>query len=68
MDATLSCAAFFWRQFHSDSGYEQHHADRDHTHGAAPAQAEVPAPVYPAAGRPGPASARGGRLRLPAHL
>ncbi|KPI02868.1 hypothetical protein OK074_5018 [Actinobacteria bacterium OK074] len=35
--------------------------------GSAPAEEEIPLPVYPAAGRPGPASARGGRLKLPAH-
>ncbi|MFJ2739656.1 ATP-binding protein [Streptomyces sp. NPDC087440] len=28
---------------------------------------EMPAPLYPASGRPGPASARGSRLKLPAH-
>ncbi|MFG2996585.1 ATP-binding protein [Streptomyces sp. NPDC048340] len=30
-------------------------------------EAHMPLPVYPASGRPGPASARGTRLRLPAH-
>ncbi|MFA7764875.1 VirB4 family type IV secretion system protein [Streptomyces sp. NRRL S-448] len=32
-----------------------------------PAEEEMPLPLYPAAGRPGAASARGSRLRLPAH-
>ncbi|MEU7601916.1 ATP-binding protein [Streptomyces sp. NPDC041003] len=32
-----------------------------------PAAEEMPLPLYPAAGRPGAASARGNRLRLPAH-
>ncbi|MCY0942357.1 VirB4 family type IV secretion system protein [Streptomyces antarcticus] len=32
-----------------------------------PAQEEMPRPHYPLAGRPGSASARGNRLRLPAH-
>ncbi|WP_338676801.1 ATP-binding protein [Streptomyces sp. SCSIO 30461] len=31
------------------------------------AEAEMPAPLYPAGGRPGHGSARGNRLRLPAH-
>ncbi|MGW6742828.1 VirB4 family type IV secretion system protein [Streptomyces sp. NPDC055025] len=34
---------------------------------AEPAEQEAPRPVFPAGGRPGPASARGSRLRLPAH-
>ncbi|MGK4906437.1 VirB4 family type IV secretion system protein [Streptomyces albus] len=40
-----------------------------HTHpGAAePAGHEMPSPTYPPSGRPGPASGRGGRLKLPAH-
>ncbi|MFF5537847.1 ATP-binding protein [Streptomyces cinerochromogenes] len=33
----------------------------------APAEHDTPPPVYPPAGRPGPASARGNRLKLPAH-
>lgn len=41
-------------------------ADRDPAHSPL-VEAEMPAPVYPAAGRPGPASARGGRLKLAAH-
>ncbi|WP_406186165.1 VirB4 family type IV secretion system protein [Streptomyces sp. NBC_01006] len=32
-----------------------------------PAEEEMPLPLYPAAGRPGASSARGSRLRLPAH-
>ncbi|MFF5491342.1 VirB4 family type IV secretion system protein [Streptomyces virginiae] len=32
-----------------------------------PAEEEMPRPLYPAAGRPGATSARGNRLRLPAH-
>jgi nucleotide-binding universal stress UspA family protein len=32
-----------------------------------PDENETPTPLYPPGGRPGPASARGGRLRLPAH-
>ncbi|MFF3088681.1 VirB4 family type IV secretion system protein [Streptomyces nojiriensis] len=32
-----------------------------------PAEQDMPLPLYPAAGRPGAASARGNRLRLPAH-
>ncbi|MFF8447701.1 VirB4 family type IV secretion system protein [Streptomyces leeuwenhoekii] len=35
--------------------------------GDTPAGHDMPPPVYPAAGRPGPASARGNKLRLPAH-
>ncbi|MFI0776191.1 VirB4 family type IV secretion system protein [Streptomyces sp. NPDC021212] len=35
--------------------------------GPAPAEHGTPAPLYPPSGRPGPASARGDRLRLPAH-
>ncbi|MFE9970214.1 VirB4 family type IV secretion system protein [Streptomyces hirsutus] len=38
-----------------------------HAAGTAPAEHETPAPHYPPRGRPGPASARGNRLRLPAH-
>lgn len=37
------------------------------TTGATAAEAEMPAPLYAPAGRPGTASARGKRLRLPAH-
>ncbi|MFB6992223.1 VirB4 family type IV secretion system protein [Streptomyces sp. NPDC056178] len=32
-----------------------------------PAEAEAPSAPYPPSGRPGPASARGNRLRIPAH-
>ncbi|MFJ9667665.1 ATP-binding protein [Streptomyces sp. NPDC101219] len=32
-----------------------------------PAEHEMPAPLYPPSGRPGPASARNNRLKLPAH-
>ncbi|MBJ7004868.1 ATP-binding protein [Streptomyces sp. CRPSP2-6A1] len=32
-----------------------------------PAEHDMPVPVYPVGGRPGPASARGNRLKLPAH-
>ncbi|GHH29563.1 ATP-binding protein [Streptomyces rubradiris] len=35
--------------------------------GAGPAEHDPPPPVYPAGGRPGRASARGNRLKLPAH-
>ncbi|MFF5438848.1 ATP-binding protein [Streptomyces achromogenes] len=35
--------------------------------GAGPAEHDTPPPVYPAGGRPGRASARGNRLKLPAH-
>ncbi len=35
--------------------------------GTATADHESPAPLYPPSGRPGPASARGNRLRLPDH-
>ncbi|MFC9431462.1 ATP-binding protein [Streptomyces sp. NPDC056987] len=35
--------------------------------GAEPAEHAAPAPLYAAGGRPGPASARGNRLKLPAH-
>lgn len=38
-----------------------------HPSGHQPAEAHMPLPVYPAYGRPGAASARGTRLRLPAH-
>ncbi|EOY45698.1 VirB4 family type IV secretion system protein [Streptomyces anthocyanicus] len=38
-----------------------------HPAGPAPAEQEVTAPLYPAGGRPGAASARGSRLTLPAH-
>lgn len=38
-----------------------------HSPGQTPADDETPPPVYPAFGRPGPASARANRLRLPAH-
>jgi hypothetical protein len=38
-----------------------------HPAGQEPAEQETPAPVYPLAGRPGPASARGNKLKLPAH-
>ncbi|OXY93468.1 ATP-binding protein [Streptomyces diastatochromogenes] len=38
-----------------------------HSAGTAPAEHKMPAPLYPPSGRPGPASARGNRLRLPAH-
>ncbi|WP_406149438.1 VirB4 family type IV secretion system protein [Streptomyces anulatus] len=34
---------------------------------AAPDEHTMPAPLYPSNGRPGPGSARGSRLRLPAH-
>ncbi|WP_121827769.1 VirB4 family type IV secretion system protein [Streptomyces sp. S1] len=37
------------------------------TTGTTAAEAEMPAPLYAPAGRPGTASARGKRLRLPAH-
>ncbi|MFC5958570.1 VirB4 family type IV secretion system protein [Streptomyces pratens] len=39
----------------------------NHAAGTAPTEHEAPAPLYPPRGRPGPASARGNRLRLPAH-
>ena len=32
-----------------------------------PSKQQMPSPLYPPSGRPGPASARGNRLRLPAH-
>ncbi|MGW1601277.1 ATP-binding protein [Streptomyces eurythermus] len=35
--------------------------------GAGPAERDTPPPIYPAGGRPGRASARGNRLKLPAH-
>ena len=35
--------------------------------GPAPAERETPAPLYPLSGRPGHHSARGNRLKLPAH-
>ncbi|MFI1652764.1 ATP-binding protein [Streptomyces avidinii] len=38
-----------------------------HPSGQEPTEAHMPLPVYPAYGRPGAASARGTRLRLPAH-
>ncbi|MFJ8794592.1 ATP-binding protein [Streptomyces sp. NPDC102462] len=38
-----------------------------HHAGTARAEHEMPAPLYPASGRPGPGSARGNRLKLPAH-
>lgn len=38
-----------------------------HPAGTAPAEHEAPAPLYPPGGRPGPGSARGNRLKLPAH-
>ncbi|MCC2276217.1 ATP-binding protein [Streptomyces sp. ET3-23] len=38
-----------------------------HPPGREPAEQATPAPVYPPAGRPGPASARGNKLRLAAH-
>ncbi|MFI1890234.1 ATP-binding protein [Streptomyces jumonjinensis] len=38
-----------------------------HPDGSAPVEEPMPAPLYGLAGRPGPASARGSRLRLPAH-
>ncbi|MEU1629250.1 ATP-binding protein [Streptomyces sp. NPDC020096] len=38
-----------------------------HPTGQEPTEQETPAPVYPPAGRPGPAGARGNKLRLPAH-
>ncbi|MEV5878055.1 ATP-binding protein [Streptomyces sp. NPDC052101] len=38
-----------------------------HPAGTAPAEHVMPAPLYPTAGRPGLASARGSRLKLPAH-
>ncbi|WP_405889822.1 ATP-binding protein [Streptomyces sp. NBC_00133] len=38
-----------------------------HPAGAEPAEAEMPAALYPPAGRPGLASARGNKLKLPAH-
>ncbi|MCE4948570.1 ATP-binding protein [Streptomyces albulus] len=38
-----------------------------HPTDAAPAEHTMPAPHYPASGRPGPHSARGHRLKLPAH-
>ncbi|GAA3796814.1 ATP-binding protein [Streptomyces phyllanthi] len=36
-------------------------------HDVVPAEEEIPLPLYPASGRPGPASARASRLKLPAH-
>ncbi|CAL9583968.1 hypothetical protein SUDANB106_05103 [Streptomyces sp. enrichment culture] len=44
-----------------------HSATAGHPAGRTPAEPEMPPPVYPAGGRPGAASARGNRLRLPAH-
>ncbi|NGO42905.1 VirB4 family type IV secretion system protein [Streptomyces ureilyticus] len=38
-----------------------------HPAGAVPTADDSPAALYPPSGRPGPASARGNRLRLPAH-
>ncbi|MFJ7423374.1 ATP-binding protein [Streptomyces uncialis] len=38
-----------------------------HPGGSAPAEEEMSRPLYGAGGRPGPASARGSRLKLPAH-
>ncbi|MFC9545815.1 VirB4 family type IV secretion system protein [Streptomyces sp. NPDC056956] len=38
-----------------------------HAAGTAPTEHETPAPLYPPSGRPGPTSARGNQLRLPAH-
>ncbi|MFI1183590.1 VirB4 family type IV secretion system protein [Streptomyces sp. NPDC020799] len=38
-----------------------------HPSGQEPAEQEAPAPLYPPSGRPGPASARGAKLKLPAH-
>ncbi|MEU9064689.1 ATP-binding protein [Streptomyces sp. NPDC048430] len=38
-----------------------------HQTGTTPAEHETPAPLYPSSGRPGPASARQNRLKLPAH-
>ncbi|GCD41854.1 VirB4 family type IV secretion system protein [Streptomyces paromomycinus] len=42
-------------------------ASTAHPPGQAPAEQEMPLPLYPGSGRPGPASARGTRLKLPAH-
>ncbi|WP_282793068.1 ATP-binding protein [Streptomyces sp. CC224B] len=38
-----------------------------HPVGGEPAEQELPLPLFPPGGRPGPASARGGKLKLPAH-
>ncbi|MFD8645156.1 MULTISPECIES: VirB4 family type IV secretion system protein [Streptomyces] len=38
-----------------------------HPAGTEPAEQTMPSPLYPPSGRPGLASARGGRLKLPAH-
>ncbi|GAA2442556.1 ATP-binding protein [Streptomyces pulveraceus] len=38
-----------------------------HLAGSAPAEHKTPAPLYPFSGRPGRASARGNKLRLPSH-
>lgn len=38
-----------------------------HPPGHEPAEADIPLPLYPSSGRPGPASARGNKLNLPAH-
>ncbi|MEU4347047.1 ATP-binding protein [Streptomyces sp. NPDC023838] len=38
-----------------------------HPSGTEPAEQEMPAALFPPHGRPGPASARGGKLKLPAH-
>ncbi|MER5782653.1 ATP-binding protein [Streptomyces mobaraensis] len=38
-----------------------------HPPGQEPVEQEAPAPLYPLRGRPGPASARGNKLKLPAH-
>ncbi|MFP8887612.1 VirB4 family type IV secretion system protein [Streptomyces mangrovi] len=42
-------------------------ASAGHPTGHTPAGQEMPPPVYPAGGRPGATSARGNRLKLPAH-
>ncbi|MFB7672709.1 ATP-binding protein [Kitasatospora purpeofusca] len=42
-------------------------ADRPHRRAASTVDDLAQRPVYPASGRPGPASARGGKLKLPPH-
>ena len=42
-------------------------ADVTHPAGSTPTEHETPAALYPPSGRPGPASARNNRLKLPAH-
>ncbi|MBN3933217.1 ATP-binding protein [Streptomyces verrucosisporus] len=51
----------------AEAAAKARYASAGHPAGRTPAEPEIPPAVYPAGGRPGAASARGNRLKLPAH-